>query len=281
MPGAVDVLAKIFSWHAAYPFPMAYTQGPEVSPAIDEAGFIRAVALLNLEPRVSGAPRLTAPGVHGVSTNLDNPNFSLSVITHRGRDAHDFRRWLFRSLAVPKQGRDDCPLPPVLLSVPRLILTPESQRITDADPNDSKVWYMTTEDERRTDLLDVLADTMPGCRKPLPNPTRDKCELALPMLPQHELGLNELHVRPNIYNALIRLVHELKTADERQSLRPNSLVDPVASTPYFGLPAEIDLSWEEFNQKLETDGATVSPPKSREIGTSTDLETDVHCRWTR
>lgn len=206
IPDAVDALVRIFNWHAAYPFPIEFSQGPGSPPAVDEAAFTRAVALLSLEPRVTSAPRFSETDIHGISTVINNPDVGVDFITLRGRDAQDFRRWLFRSLSGPKQESNNCQ--PVLVPVPRVILTPRP-RIADESYNDRKIWYMTSEDERCIDLVDMLADTMPGCQGVFPRPTRDACELALPSLPRHELALSELSIHLDKLDALVKLIFTL------------------------------------------------------------------------
>ncbi|KAL1883326.1 hypothetical protein Daus18300_000384 [Diaporthe australafricana] len=272
----VTALAKILNWHSAYPFPIGYPDGENLSPAIDESAFIRAAALLTLEPRPFGAPILTEPPLPGtVGCSLpDAPGTSLDLVTERGKGAHDYCRWLFRSLAVarhqpPGPGSDDNDASPAtarhLLPVPRLAV--ESQN--DGDEA-GKFWYVTMEDDRRTDVLDVLAETAPGCRRPLPRPLRASFERALPGLPRHALGLHELQVPADVLDALVSLL----AARPRPVVRHGELRDKVSSLPggegsstlqkkLGSLPgrlaarrgsgsghAGVGLTWEEFDQEL-------------------------------
>lgn len=250
---AVDALINLFNWHAAYPFPIEFSQGTGSPPAVDEAAFTRAVALLSLEPRVTGAPRFSETDIHSVSTVINKPDVGVDFITLRGRDAQDFRRWLFRSLSDPKQESNNCQ--PVLVPVPRVILIPRP-RIADEGYNDRKIWYMTREDERCIDLVDMLADTMPDCRGIFPRPTRDACELALPSLPRHELALSELSMYPDKLDALVKLVSRLDQAYEQKLIGIHVFINRFASAPS-DISADIGISWEEFDSKLRTRDYTV------------------------
>lgn len=169
---------------------------------------------------------------------MNNADISFSHITLRGRDARDLRRWLFRSLADASDG--DSPI--VFLPVPRVVATP--QKRGSIAINESPTWYMASEDERLTDLVDVLAETYP-VRRPSPYPTRESWEAVVAGLPRYERGLGELRVRGDVFNALIQLVSGLDATFE-QKLSGLS-VSKVAV-----------LSWGEFDGLLGQEGRTVS-----------------------
>lgn len=110
-------------------------------------------------------------------------------------------------------------------------------------------WYMHAEDERLTDLVDVVADTFPTERNVRPPPTRESCVRAveeagfLGRVGEREgkRGLGELVVRADVLDAL--LVQALGLEERR----------------LMGMCAA-ELGWEEFDGWLKADGCTVSWP---------------------
>lgn len=256
---AVAVLADIFNWHSSFPFPTLYISKDDSLPAIDQPGFVRAVGLLTLDPPLFNCPNVTGPASHSGSGGFtaEAPGFSVTLITHRGKDGQDYRRRLFRSLASPKAGSADSV--PFFLTVPRLVLRPEHP---EEERDGGSVWYMTKEDERYVDLLDVLAETVPGCRKPMPNPTRAAFELALPVLQKYEMSLSGLHVPWKKMEAFVRLLTGLSPLDDLPGLDHLSGLVATQIEAFCG-EAERGIVWEEFDHVLGVEGCTVSTTYSQ------------------
>lgn len=244
---AVATLTDLLKWHSSFPFPASHTSDHDSLPLIDEPAFVRAVGLLTLDPPLFNSPDLTGRPFHSGSGGSapEAPGSSLTLITYRGKDGQDYRRRLFRSLSSPKADGED-PVP-VFLNVPRLVVSRDG----------ISVWYMTKEDERWVDLLDVLAETVPGCRRPMPNPTRAAFELALPDLPKYELSLSGLQVPHKKMEAFVGLLTEAGPSDELPGL--DRLAGLVA-TKFEACRGETDrgLTWEEFNEILSVESCTVS-----------------------
>ncbi|KAK3319996.1 hypothetical protein B0T19DRAFT_433496 [Cercophora scortea] len=202
----VAALLDVLSWHAAFPFPPA---SPE-TPTLDEDGFIRAVVLLSVDPRSvrhSADPSFGAR--HSTGSGYWGPHFGW-MIPKRGKDAHDFRRRLFRSLSEPLPGTvaqgegipvTKIPVPRFTFYQPRETTSPgpsEEDREDDGedvmDDLGQQVLVVVEEDERSVDVLDVLAECPAEEDRLTADPLRESYDIALEHLPRQPHDISMLGV---------------------------------------------------------------------------------------
>ncbi|KAI8965855.1 hypothetical protein F5Y11DRAFT_258685 [Daldinia sp. FL1419] len=252
-PGVPALLLDIFSWHAFFPFPPTYTTSGEL--CIDEDAFARAVCQLvwAFAPRHNS--HMWRAACCNVSTGNWGPYFSW-LVTARGKDATDYIRWLFRSLAVPNSTiiGDE-----TTILVPRFFMTqprqdgPRSGDGSEDDVSEQQVIIVEKEKERTIDIQDVLSEYPPDRRRIIASPLREGYYLALPFLPHHPYDLSDLHVPTAKLLSLIPLLYEEDDSDGEDELgteedsEDDIIVDLRRSVERIGTEG---LSWDVFDTLL-------------------------------
>ena len=133
------------------------------------------------------------------------------LVEVRGKDGRDFRRRLFRSLAVPAEhGAADDGTTPTTIPVPRFIMYQE-------DRPDQQVVIVAEENERSIDLQDVLSECPPE-RDPLTtNPLRESYTVIIDSLPRQEHDIKGLQIPAAKLVALLRLLVAVSPHDGEQA----------------------------------------------------------------
>lgn len=231
------LLLDLFQSLAFYPFPTKLSSFGEA--VIDENAFLRSVIHLTLNryPAFRGLNKYEPPLGSGMGCGTVGP--------HRGRftcvrahGAADFRRRVFRGLAIPHERGSSqvttIQVPYFEWSEPRA----EGGEITMEDiitRNYNEFVIVVDEEEWLIDTMDVLSHCMPRPSRPVMPPMRDAYKLALPDLPRYTHDLTALHIpTPN-------LVSILNTVQSVQQKKITGLVYLVES---LGISGEI--SWATF-----------------------------------
>ncbi|KAJ5185414.1 hypothetical protein N7491_006719 [Penicillium cf. griseofulvum] len=234
-PNAPALLFKVCSSHAFYPFP-ASDSGSEQA-GIDEDGFVRAVCLLTLSPVQRHGTQV--PGtVHRYSSGNWGPHGGW-YIAIRGKDASDFRRRLFRSLALPASSGTSTSYD-TKITVPRFIWFESKKEEVDSEPEpDQQVVVTEDESELSIDIVDVLSECPPKADTLTANPFRESYRIVLPSLPKQTGDLSMLFIPRIELVALLKLVHQVQGENS---------VDSAAAIR--GLGNEEKISWKRFDSAL-------------------------------
>ncbi|KLU86042.1 hypothetical protein MAPG_05061 [Magnaporthiopsis poae ATCC 64411] len=190
---AVKVLFGVLRWYAAFPFPRPAEE------VVDEAGFVRAVAMLSRPRPQDRSGDVTYDQVTGSL----GPHSGWIVVARHVRAGEDWRRRIFRALAAPTP-RLGGSTQMCTVAVPRFIVLeqvagpPEGQveLSPDADDDWRDIVFMHDEDERTVDLRDVLAETSPIKHRISGRPMRESYDdvVASGFLPIQTPPLAELAV---------------------------------------------------------------------------------------
>lgn len=236
----LSALFDILAWHAAFPFPPTYTAS---WPLIDEDAFFRAICLLTRDPPRRYAPTFSTP-VHGLYSGSWGPHRGW-LVAARGKDAQDWRRRLFRSVAEPAES-EGAAGKPTTVSAPRFVMYQRRERDareSDDDEPDQQVVVMVDEDERSIDLQDVLSEYPPESDPLTANPLRESYKLALDALPCQPHDLAELSVPITKLASLLGLLQSLDEEDSGPDLM--ALANGLGSEPS-------RIGWQRFDAVLSS-----------------------------
>ncbi|KAF1849699.1 uncharacterized protein K460DRAFT_360546 [Cucurbitaria berberidis CBS 394.84] len=245
------LLFNICSSHAFYPFPKSYGGSGQLQ--IDEDGFVRAVCLLTLSPAPRYGPRFSGARHRYYSGNW-GPH-SGSYIALRGKDAGDFRRRLFRSLAVPDStstGHD------TTIPVPRFMWYESNEGRDSEDETGQQVVVAEDESELSIDIVDVLSECPIEADRLTANPFRESYRIALPSLPKHTDDISVLFI------PTVKLVALVKLA---QQVQRESRTDLVATIE--GLGNDGKVGWEAFESAMSEHSEFIADFVSSIFGTFT------------
>ncbi|KAI0181173.1 hypothetical protein GGR52DRAFT_577765 [Hypoxylon sp. FL1284] len=229
---APALLLDIFTWHAFYPFPPPHVDS---GLQIDENAFLRGVALLVLAPaqRIKSKFR---PAVHRVYGGFWRGH-SGWYLAARGKDAGDFRRRIFRSLATPEGSSRNTV---TTISVPRFEwLGPREDGSDPEDDPTQQFIVAENETEASIDVVDVLAESPPEEDALTMNPFRESYRLALPSLPKRTDDLASLCILKTKLVALLKLIQQT------QGENMEGLVTSVEEVGGNGM-----VSWEGFEKVM-------------------------------
>jgi len=183
---AQQALFDLLVWHMAFPFP---SEGLD---AVDEAAFMRGITLLTLEP----SPYLhceldsydASPSLQNLHSETWGPHEG-DIIEKRRRGPHDYRRRLFRSLAIPIPADThlDASQTGNVATIPVMCFYYH-------DDAGREVVVNRDEDERRVDVQDVLTDVPADWTPGVLHPSRVVYAKAASLLPGYEHHLHELCV---------------------------------------------------------------------------------------
>ncbi|GAB1310926.1 hypothetical protein MFIFM68171_01136 [Madurella fahalii] len=236
----LSALFDILVWHAAFPFPPIRTALG--IPLIDEDAFLRAICLLTGDTTSRYAPTFSTP-VHGLYSGNWGPYKGWVVVT-RGKDARDWRRRLFRSLAEPAESREAAEKP-TTVAAPRFAMYQRREgdlQKSDEEEPDQQVVVMADEDERSIDLQDVLSEHPPEVDRITTNPLRESYALALDALPRQPHDLAELSVPKAKLVSFLRLLHVSEgEADEGEVAEAYALGDEPSH-----------IGWQRFDAALSS-----------------------------
>jgi hypothetical protein len=229
------LLFDICSSHAFFPFPILYDASGK--PQIDEDGFVRAVCLLTLSPANRYGSKFS-PATHRVYSGSWGPHRG-SYVAVRGKDASDFRRRLFRSLAVPDSTRTNRD---TTMSVPRFVWYESEKEGSDSDDegeSDQQMIVAEDENELSIDIVDVLSECPPETDSLTANPFRESYCVVLSSLPKRTDDLSVLSIPTDKLVALLSLV---------QHVQPASPGDLTATIEGLGSDGKVD--WDVFDSAL-------------------------------
>lgn len=225
------LLLDIFTSHAFYPLLPPYADSGH--PQIDENAFMRAVSLLILAPARRSGSRFSS-AIHRVYGGTWGPHRGWYVAV-RGKDASDFRRRLFRSLATPDSSSINTETV-TTVSVPRFEWF--GFREDGSDPKDDPTQQfvvMEDETEASIDILDVLSESPPEVDSLTMNPFRESYRLVLPSLPKRTDDLYSLCIPTIKLVALLKLIQQTQRENTEDLV---TLVEESGSNVKFG--------WESF-----------------------------------
>ncbi|KAI1370100.1 hypothetical protein F4677DRAFT_439289 [Hypoxylon crocopeplum] len=228
---APALLLDILTSHAFYPFSPPYVDSG--LPQIDENAFLRAVSLLILAPARRTKSKFRS-AIHSMYGGTWGPHRGWYIAV-RGKDASDFRRRLFRSLATPDDSNINTRTV-TTIPVPRFEWL--GFRKDGSDPEDDPTQqFVVVEDETEAsiDILDVLSESPPEKDTLTMNPFRESYRLVLPSLPKRTDDLSSLCIRTTKLVALLKLI--------QQTQRENT-EDLVTSVEEVGSDAKV--GWEGF-----------------------------------
>jgi hypothetical protein len=246
-------------WLSVFPFP------PSIDDSIDVDGFIRAITLISdssiLDGHASGSGEL---GSH-----------SGSYTFRRQRTAQDRKRMLFRSLAkllnsdarvsnidtrsiseAQRQETVGCRTVTVSYFV--------EHKYDEATEPFSEAWlnscvsvhFVSEDDERSIDLLDILCITSPFNDEdhwpPVAPPSRSAFRVVLPTLPRQNFYLDELRISHADLFEFLKLVSVLNMMAEGLEIPSMPQIVEKASTKLCKIfcDGEEDISWEVFDNVL-------------------------------
>ncbi|KAE8371638.1 hypothetical protein BDV26DRAFT_302581 [Aspergillus bertholletiae] len=217
-PNAPALHFKVYSSHAFYPFP-ASDSGSEQA-GIDEDG--------NWGP-------------HG--------GWYIAI---RGKDASDFRRRLFRSLALPASSGTSTSYD-TKITVPRFIWFESKKEETDSGSElDQQVVVTEDESELSIDIVDVLSECPPEADTLTANLFRESYRIVLPSLPKRTGDLSMLFIPRIELVALLKLVHQVqgeKSVDSAAAIR--------------GLGNEEKISWKRFDSVMSEQSECIADGLSK------------------
>lgn len=234
-PDASELLFDICSSYAFFPFPKTYDGSGQLK--IDKDGFLRAMCLLTLSPAPRHGPDFSA-ATHRCYSGNWGPHRG-SYIALRGSDAGDFRRRLFRSLAIPDS---DSTNHGTNIPVPRFMWYETVEEGSGAEEELSKQVVVTEdESELSIDIVDVLSECPPDSDTDIrtANPFRESYRILLPSLPQHTGDLSVLYIPTT------RLVELVKLA---QDIQQESTGDLVARIERLGSDGKV--GWNTFDSAI-------------------------------
>ncbi len=230
---------------------------------------MRGTALLTLAPPPYNHPRFDSDDASPYMTSCLiglqrwGPH-SGNVITQRGKDSRDFRRRLFRGLAVPINDSVDAgptlpvttlpvtTLPVTTLPVTTLpVTTLPVTRFIYTDPDGCEVVAEKDEDERCIDVQDILSELAPdGDEGMVSSPPRDAYGIALPALPHYTYYLHELSVSTSKLRALLEFLSACHARKEDKRQRPD--LAHLISTLFSGSEGSptAHISWLQFDGAL-------------------------------
>ncbi|KAE8336066.1 hypothetical protein BDV24DRAFT_168626 [Aspergillus arachidicola] len=251
-PNAPALLFKVCSAHAFYPFP-ASDSGSEQA-GIDEDGFVRAVCLLMLSPVQRHGTQV--PGtVHRCSSGNWGPHGGW-YIAIRGKDASDFRRRLFRSLAHPASSGTSTGYD-TKITVPRFIwFEPKKEETDSGSEPDQQVVVTEDESELSIDIVDVLSECPPEADTRTANPFRESYRIVLPSLPKRTGDLSMLFIPRIELVTLLKLVHQVQGENS---------VDSAAVIR--GLDNEEKISWKRFDSAMSEQSEFIADGLSKIFST--------------
>ncbi|KAE8138895.1 hypothetical protein BDV38DRAFT_281457 [Aspergillus pseudotamarii] len=251
-PNAPALLFKVCSSHAFYPFPPSHIDLEQAG--IDEDGFVRAVCLLTLSPVQRHGTQV--PGtVHRYSSANWGPHGGW-YIAIRGKDASDFRRRLFRSLALPASSGTSTSYD-TKITVPRFIWFESKKEETDSGPEpDQQVVVTEDESELSIDIVDVLSECPPESDTLTTNPLRESYRIVLPSLPKQTGDLSMLFIPRIDLVALLKLVHQIQGE--------NSVNSTAAIS---GLGNEEKISWKRFDSAMSEQSECIADSLSKIFST--------------
>ncbi|KAI5455591.1 hypothetical protein BGZ63DRAFT_429686 [Mariannaea sp. PMI_226] len=211
---------------------------------IDENGFVRAVCLLTLSPvQRHGTQGLGT--VHRCFSGNWGPHGGWYIAIH-GKDASDFRRWLFRSLALPASSGTSTSYD-TQITVPRFIWFEFEKEETDSGPGpDYQVVVTEDESEISVDIVDVLSECPPESDTLTANPFCESYRIVLPSLPTRTGDLSMLFISRIELVALLKLVHQVQGENS---------VDLAAAIR--GLGNEEKISWKKFGSTMSEQSAYI------------------------
>ncbi|KAE8419477.1 hypothetical protein BDV36DRAFT_251122 [Aspergillus pseudocaelatus] len=247
-PNTPALLFKICSSHAFYPFP-APDSGSEQA-GIDEDGFVRAVCLLTLSPVQQHGTQV--PGtVHRYSSGNWGPHGGW-YIAIRGKDASDFRRRLFRSLALPASSGTSTGYD-TKITVPRFIWFESKKEETDSGSElDQQIVVTEEESELSIDIVDTLSECPPEADTLTANPFRESYRIVLPSLPKRTCDLSTLFISRIELVALLKLVYQVQGENS---------VDSAAAIRSLG--NEEKISWETFDSAMSEQSEYIADSLSK------------------
>lgn len=166
-------------------------------------------------------------------------NWDGSYICRRGKDAKDFRRRVFRSLATPIGSGNDIKNV-TKISVP---LLKRLSRPWNADSDSDSDFppltiFVKEEPEVTVDIMDVLSEC-PGIEIDGPRtatPLRESYRIALPSLPSQPNDLSSLYIPK------AKLVTLLKLLQQAQHNSTESLVASINDLP----ASDGQVGWDDF-----------------------------------
>ncbi|KAI0404658.1 hypothetical protein F4802DRAFT_565865 [Xylaria palmicola] len=227
------LLCDVFTWHAFFPFPSACDGSGLLK--IDESAFLRAVALLLLLP-TRRAWSETRPVIHRKYGGTWGP-YDGWYVALRGKDASDFRRWLFRSLATPDSSSIKTENV-TTISVPRFEWSGYREDGSDPEDDPSQQFVvMDDETEASIDIVDVVSECPPEEDRLTMNPFRESYRLVLPSLPKTTDDLSSLYIPKS------RLVGFLKLCQEAQKEHTEDTMIPIEEVDSSG-----KVGWENFEK---------------------------------
>ncbi|KAH8702956.1 hypothetical protein GQ44DRAFT_732564 [Phaeosphaeriaceae sp. PMI808] len=234
------LLFEIFSLHAFYPFPRLYDSVGHL--LIDEDSFVRAVCLVTL------SPGLAAP-MHRFYSGNWGPHEGWYVAL-RGKDASDFRRRVFRSLAAP--SGDGISLS-TTISTPRFMwYEPKEEGIENDNEFGQQFVVAEDESELSIDIVDVLSECPPEADRRTANPFRESYRIALPSLPKHSDDLSVLYIPTKKLVVLLKLI---------QGVQRESAADLAATIEE--LSSDGKIGWESFDSKMSEHSECIANGLSR------------------
>ena len=179
-----------------------------------------------------------------------------SYIALRGKDASDFRRRLFRSLAVRDNDSVNTSFNTrTMISVPRFVWYEPIEEESDAVDELKQIIVAEDESETSIDVVDVLSECPPETDSLTMNPFRESYRVVLPSLPQHTDDLSVLFIPTTRFVELVKLVVEIQR---------KSSADPVAVIESKGSDGKV--RWETFDDVMAEHSVSHFGVKLRSCG---------------
>lgn len=249
----ITILYEIFRWHAFFPFPSNNT-GSGTS-CINEDAFIRAILLLTRNPPAYLSPDFCNVS-HNTSSGYWGPHHG-QFVSNRGKDAVDYSRWIFRSIAIPNDEHTDHD---TIIQVPRFIdyqprLEGESRDSDSEEDLGQQFVVVENEKEREVDVHDIVSESAPGWdERMVANPLREAYAPVLSWLPAQRYDLVNLHVPVvkllNLLKAL-QMIGRAENPEKQEVLQ--SMIDSVEMLYSGG-----NINWESFKNVIADHGVCYS-----------------------
>lgn len=240
-------LFSILTFHASQPFPSPdpWPHRSSGHPLIDEDAFVRAICLLILSPFPFQGPN--SPATHGYYSGTWGPHRG-RYVARRGRDAGDFRRRVFRSIAIPDGTSTEHA---TVVSVPRFVYyEPVPEGKVDEDDVGTETVVVEEEREVEVDVVDVLSECPPEEDRLTANPFRESYRVVLPSLPRHKEDLMRLFVPTARLVGLMEVVQEVQAG---------TTTDWAAMMERFGSDGKI--GWSEFDSGMAEHSVSCLDPE--------------------
>lgn len=240
-------LLSILSFHAFHPFPLPNYHS-RAQPLIDEDAFVRAICLLILSPFPFQGP--DSPATHGYYSGTWGPHRG-GYVARRGKDANDFRRRIFRSIAIPSGTRSEHT---TTVTIPRFEYY---QPIPGGGEDDLGIETIVIEEEKEVevDIVDVISECPPEEDRLTANSFRESYRVALPSLPQHTEDLVNLCVPTARLVGLIGVV---------RGLQDGSTAEWAAMLGRLG--SEERIGWRGFDAAMAEHSVSSSNPGNDVLG---------------